>query len=120
MCKVSRYFSIQNGTAQSTLAVEHADFISAEGRDSSTSILDLTPSKNDGEVPLMPKHWEMRSALSLHSLTGTLGPEVVAPDRVLSMGQIELFDHLNCVQTNDMSNGLVKKKQSDHFFCVRK
>ena len=27
---------------------------------------------------------------------------MVAPDRVLSMGQIELFDHLNCVKTNDL------------------
>ena len=37
--------------------------------------------------------WEMRSIPSLPSLPGPLWPEVVAPDRVLSMGQIEL----NCV-----------------------
>ena len=34
--------------------------------------------------------WGMRSTLSL--LPGSLWPGVVAPDRVLSMGQIELFD----------------------------
>ena len=37
--------------------------------------------------------WGMRSPLSLLSLPGPLWPGVVAPDRVLSMGQIEL----NCV-----------------------
>ena len=37
--------------------------------------------------------WEIRSTLSLPSLTGPLIPGVVAYDKVLSMGQIEL----NCV-----------------------
>ena len=32
----------------------------------------------------------MRSSLSLLSLSGPLWPGVLAPDRVLSMGQIEL------------------------------
>ena len=31
---------------------------------------------------------------------GPLWPRVVAPVRVLSMGQIEQFWHLKCVQTN--------------------
>ena len=30
------------------------------------------------------------------------GPRVVAPDRVLSMGQTELFDILNSVQPNNL------------------
>ena len=34
--------------------------------------------------------WEMRSTSSLLSLPDSLWPEVVAPDKVLSMGQIEL------------------------------
>ena len=34
--------------------------------------------------------WLMRSTPSLASLPGSLLPGVVAPDRVLSMGQIEL------------------------------
>ena len=34
----------------------------------------------------------MRSTSSLPSLPGPLLPGVVAPDRVLSMGQIEIFD----------------------------
>ena len=34
--------------------------------------------------------WEMRSTPSAQSLPGSLGPRVVAPDRVLSIGLIEL------------------------------
>ena len=36
--------------------------------------------------------WGMRSTPSLSSLLGPHYPGVVAPDRVLSVGQIELFD----------------------------
>ena len=36
--------------------------------------------------------WRMQITSSLLSLPGQLWPGVVAPDRVLSMGQIELFD----------------------------
>ena len=49
--------------------------------------------------------WGMLSTHSLPSIPGPLWPRVVAPDRVISMGQIELncgyesllFLHLNCV-----------------------
>ena len=37
--------------------------------------------------------WKMQSTPALPSLSGSRWPGVVAPDRVLSMGQIEL----NCV-----------------------
>ena len=36
------------------------------------------------------------------SLPDQLWPAVVAPDGVLFMGQIELFDILTCVKTNDL------------------
>ena len=36
--------------------------------------------------------WEMQSILLLPILPGQLYPEVIASDRVLSIGQIELFD----------------------------
>ena len=49
--------------------------------------------KSDGEVPAMLELWERQRTLSLSLLPGPLWPRVVAPDRVLSMGQIEL----NCV-----------------------
>ena len=36
--------------------------------------------------------WRMQNASSLSLLPGPLWPGVVAPDRTLSIGQIELFD----------------------------
>ena len=51
--------------------------------------------QSDGDTPIMPEFWGMQSTPSLPSLPGPLCPGVVAPDRVLSMGQIEL----NCVIT---------------------
>ena len=56
--------------------------------------------QSDGEVPVMQELWEMQSTPSLPSIPGPLWPGVVAPDRVLSMGQKEL----NCVL---MLNGVV-------------
>ena len=44
----------------------------------------------DGEVPVMLELWRMQSTSSLPSLPGLLWSRVAAPDRVLSMGQIEL------------------------------
>ena len=34
--------------------------------------------------------WGMQNTLSLPSFPGPLRPRVVAPDRILSMGQVEL------------------------------
>ena len=44
----------------------------------------------DGEASVMLELWGMQSTPSFPSLPGPLWPGVVAPDRVLSMGQIEL------------------------------
>ena len=49
--------------------------------------------QSDGEVPVMLELWGMWSTPSLLALTGLFWSEVVAPDRVLSMAQIEP----NCV-----------------------
>ena len=46
--------------------------------------------QSDGQVPVMLELWEMQSTRSLPLLPGSLWPWVVAPDRVLSMGQMEL------------------------------
>ena len=46
--------------------------------------------ESDGEVPVMLELWRMWSTPSLPSPQGPVWPRVVAPDRVLSMGQIEL------------------------------
>ncbi len=45
------------------------------------------------EAPVIQDLWEMPSILSLPSFSGPFWPGVVAPNRVTSMGQIEL----NCV-----------------------
>ena len=47
---------------------------------------------SDGEAPVMLKVWGMQSTSLLLSLPGPFWPGVVAPDRILSMGQIEVFD----------------------------
>ena len=73
-------------SAQSVGSIEYTDCISVNDTKQSHS-----------EAPA----WELWGMWSTPSLSLLSGPEVVASDRVLSMGQIELFDHLNCVQTNN-------------------
>ena len=46
--------------------------------------------QSDAEAPVMLELWVMRSTHSLPSLPDPLYPGLVAPDRVLSTGQIEL------------------------------
>ena len=80
--------------AQLAGAVEYTDCFSAKKQDPSFNeypVYDIKQS--DGEVTVMLELWEMRSALSLPSLPYPLWTRVVAPDRALAMGQIEL----NCV-----------------------
>ena len=82
--------------AKSVGAVEYTDWISAEGKDAHPTpneCSEYDTKQSDGEVPLMLEFWEMWSTPSLPSLPGPLWPEVVAPDRVPSMGPIEL----NCI-----------------------
>ena len=52
---------------------------------------------------------------SLPSLPGPLWPVVVTPDRVPSVGQIELFDW---VQANDRLHWIVKNRTIWSFNCV--
>ena len=55
---------------------------------------ECTDSKqSDGEVPVMLGRWEMRSNPSLPLLPGPLWHRMVAPERTLSMVEIEL----NCI-----------------------
>ena len=71
--------------AQSIRAVEYTDCISTEcpGYDTKQS---------DGKAPVMLELWEMQSTTSLPSLPDLLWPGVVASDRFLSMGEIEVFN----------------------------
>ena len=78
--------------AQAAVATEYTECFSAEENDSPNECPRYDTKQSDGEVPVMQGLWGMRSTPSLLSLPGPLWPTVVAPDRVLSMGQIELFD----------------------------
>ena len=49
--------------------------------------------QSNGEIPVMPELWGMWNTASLPLLPSPLWPRVVAPERVLSIGQIKL----NCV-----------------------
>ena len=72
--------------------VEYTDWTTAEGY-----IPNEYPwydsKQSDGKIPVMLELCGMRSTPSLPSLPSPLWPRVIAPDRVLSMGQIEL----NCI-----------------------
>ena len=73
-------------------AAEYTDYISAEGWHSPNECLDFDTKQSNGEALVMLELWGMQSTLLLSSLQGPLWPGVVAPNRVLFMGQIELFD----------------------------
>ena len=61
--------------------------------------------QSNGQVPVLMELWGMQSTPSLPSLPGSFWPGVVAPNRILSVGQIKLncsfesllFLRLNCV-----------------------
>ena len=85
--------------AQSAGTVEYTSL--QRGTTPPTSVLDMTLKKSDGVAPVMPEIWEMRSTSLLPSLPGPLCPGVVASDRVLAIGQIELnlaYAILNCLK----------------------
>ena len=71
-------------------AVEYTDCFSAERQNLPNECPGYDTKQSDGEVPVMLELWRMRITPSLPSLPGPLWPDVVAPERVLSMGQIEL------------------------------
>ena len=48
--------------------------------------------QSDGEAPVMLEFWGMQIIPSLPSFPGLLQPKMVAPDGVLSMGQIKWFE----------------------------
>ena len=48
--------------------------------------------QSHGEVSVMPELWGMRNTPLLLSLTGLLWHGMAAPDKILSLDQIELFD----------------------------
>ena len=76
-----------------TRAAEYADCISAEWlRPPPKGRIRHHIKQSDGETPVRLEHWGIRSTPSLPSLPGPFRSRVVAPERILSMDQIELFD----------------------------
>ena len=73
--------------AQSAGAVEYTDCTSADGLDSPNGCPAYDTKQSDSEVPVM---LVLSRVWSTPLLPGTLWPGVVAHDRILSMGQIEL------------------------------
>ena len=78
--------------AQSAGVVEYTACIYAEGLDCPNDCPRYDTKPSDGEVTVKLEVWGMRSTPSLLLLQCPLWSGVVAPDRVPSMGQIELFD----------------------------
>ena len=76
--------------AQSAIAVGYTNCISAEGKDPPYECAGYDIKQSECESRVM-ELWRMRSAPSLPLLPGPLWSGVIAPDRVLAMGQIELF-----------------------------
>ena len=82
-------------------SAEYTGFIYAEGYGSPNECPGYETKQSDGEAPGMLKLWGMRSTPLLPSLPAPFWPGVVAPDRVLSMGQVELnstYAKLNCLK----------------------
>ena len=78
--------------AQSAEFIEYTNSISAEGQDSFPSECPGYYTKqSDDEVPVMLELWGIWSTSLTSSLPSLLWPRVVAPDSVLSMGQVELI-----------------------------
>ena len=71
-------------------AVEYTNCFSAEELNPLNKCPGNDTKQSDGEVPVMLELWEMQSTPSLPSLPGPLWPGMVAPDRILSIGQIKL------------------------------
>ena len=79
--------------ARSTGAVEYTDCPSARGGTLPNECPVYDTKQSDGEVPGMLELWGIWSTSSLPFLPSPPWPVVVEPERVPSIGQIEL----NCV-----------------------
>ena len=67
------------------------DCISADGK-TSNECTRYDIKQSDGEAPIMLELWEMWITPSLTLISDPLKLGVIATHRVLSMGQIEMFD----------------------------
>ena len=86
--------TLKTPLAQSAGAVEYTDCISAAGwvTPPPPECSGYDTKQSDGKASVMLELWGMQRNPLLPLLPGPLWPRVVAPDRVLSMGQMELLD----------------------------
>ena len=68
------------------------DWISAEELSLQNECPGYDTKQSDSEVLVTLELWGIRGALSLSSLPDQLWLQVIASEKVFSMGQIELFD----------------------------
>ena len=76
---------------KSAVAVEYTYCFSVEGKDPNSNVCPGYAIKQF-EAPVMLDLWRMQSTPPLPSLSGPHWSGMLAPDRVLFIGQIELFD----------------------------
>ena len=97
--------------ALATTAAEYTDCITTEGQDSLNECPVFATIQSDGEASVMLELWEMQSSPLLPSLSGPLFLGIIAPDRLLRIGQIEL----KCVR---MLNWIVWHRTVLTFNCL--
>ena len=90
--KLRSHQIIKRLLAQWAVVAEYTDCISETGRTPPNVCPYYGTKPFKGKAPVILEFREMQSIPSLTSFPGPLGPEVVAPDKFLSMGQIKLFD----------------------------
>ena len=78
--------------AQSAGAVQYTDCITVEGQNPANEYPGYDMKQSDVVAPVMLELWGMWSSPSWLLLPGSLWLWVVASNRALSIGQIELFD----------------------------
>ena len=81
-----------NSITQSAGAAEYTDCIFEDEWNYPNECLWYDSIQSDGDVSVMLELWETQSIPSLQLILRPLCPRVLAPNRVLFMGQIELFD----------------------------
>ena len=92
---VAKQGNSERRLAQSAETAKYTDCISAEGQDSPKECPGYDIKQSEVKASVILELWGIRITPSLLSVPGQLWPGMVAPDRVLSMGQIER----NCVIT---------------------
>ena len=83
--------------------VEYTNCFSAEELDPTNYCPGYDTKQSDVEFPVILELWGMQSTHSLPSLLGLFWPIGLVPDRVISMGQIEI----NCIF---MLNGITSNR----------